>query len=35
MDESLNKIRDGKDGYKDLQKLTKMWEAIIAFHQKG
>jgi len=35
MDESLNKIRDGKEGYKDLQKLTKMWEAIIAFHQKG
>lgn len=33
MDEALKKIRDKEDGYKDLQKLVKMWEAIIAFHK--
>ena len=33
MDEVFKKIRDKEEGYKDLQELVKMWEAIIVFHK--
>ena len=33
MDEAFKKIRDKEEGYKDLQELVKMWEAIIVFHK--
>jgi len=34
MGEAFKKLRDKEEGYKDLQKLVKMWEAIIAFHKE-
>ena len=33
-DKALSKIRNGTQGFEDLEKLIKVWEAIIAFHKE-